>query len=75
MVFMHQMVRWLTDESDVLEFLICTISARLQGHPMLLVFVQMVSEHLLYKSALPQWPKLYASINFTQCYTFILPLH
>ena len=26
-------------------------------------------------SALPQWPKLYASINFTQCYTFILPLH
>ena len=26
-------------------------------------------------SALPQWPKLYASINLAQCYTFILPLH
>ena len=26
-------------------------------------------------SALPQWPKLYASMNLAQCNTFILPLH
>ena len=64
----------LTDELDGQMnslFVLPVSSCQVTGYSMVLSLSGWTS----ITSALPQWPKLYASINFTQCYTFILPLH